>query len=66
MLSLLIIFTPKPDSIVLFFSIPANFVGNGRERKPYVLAAEYSARLWPNQTQGEVQVAARGTGTGPK
>jgi hypothetical protein len=62
MLSLFTIFELKTGSALLFFSIPENFVGNGRERKPYVLAAEYSARLWPNQTQGEVQVASQELG----
>ncbi len=28
----------------------------GREGKPYVTAAEYAARLWPNQTNGEIKV----------
>jgi hypothetical protein len=35
---------------------PENVAGMGREGKPYVTAAEYAARLWPNQTNGEIKV----------
>ena len=43
-------------SFTYVFLIIENVLGNYREKKPYATAAEYAVRLWPNQTQGQIQV----------